>query len=191
MKKLIKLSDTYYIAVNDSEIKEDDWYWTPIKRSIEKCVKKVLAIKGGTNDVAQFKITHSTELLESIYNAEAHEIEDGNFRKVKPLSLSEVEEAINGYSVEKMADERFPEDGMHNNRMWQAQGFVKGFKAHQELVKDKLFTVEDMMDCFNAAREMSYKRPEWQHFSHYYEKKIAVKTEWDIEINEQGKITFL
>lgn len=51
MNKLIKVSDDHYIIVDDSEIKEGDWFWTPIKRSIEQCVKKLLIIKGGQNDI--------------------------------------------------------------------------------------------------------------------------------------------
>ena len=43
--------------------------------------------------------------------------------------------------VQKMADERFPEDGVHDNRMWQAVGFVKGYNKAKETYK---FTEEDL-----------------------------------------------
>ncbi len=57
MKKLeIIETPNYILAVSDEEIKVGDWYWTPIKRSIEQCIKKLLIIKGGSNDVEQLKI---------------------------------------------------------------------------------------------------------------------------------------
>ena len=111
MQKLIKLSDDHYIIVDDSEIKEGD-YWVyicPIN-GLDYGDNKDPIVKNNLSPTwfeklhdrkNYYKITHSTEPLESIYSAEAHEVEDGTFRKVKPLSLSEVEETINGYSVEK------------------------------------------------------------------------------------------
>lgn len=49
-----------YITDN-SEIKKGDWFYTPIKRSIEQCVRKLLIVKGGNNDVEQLKIILTTD----------------------------------------------------------------------------------------------------------------------------------
>lgn len=47
--------------LSDEEIKEGDWYYTPIKRSIEQCVKKILVIKDVKNDIQQLKIIATTD----------------------------------------------------------------------------------------------------------------------------------
>ena len=88
--KLIKLSETHYIVVDDSEIKEGDWYIDDannIRRSItsdkDYCVSR--------KDYK--KITRSTRPLseECIRcNGYCEQCVDGT----KPLSLSEVEEVI-------------------------------------------------------------------------------------------------
>ena len=61
-QKLIRISKTHYIIVDDSEKEDDDWCY--------------------------FVTT------------------------IKPLSISEVEEAIYGYSVEKMANEVIKKEGI-------------------------------------------------------------------------------
>ena len=47
--------------LSDEEIKEGDWYYTPIKRSIERCINKILVIKDGENDIQQLKIIATTD----------------------------------------------------------------------------------------------------------------------------------
>lgn len=73
--KLIKLSDTHYIVVDDSEIKDCYYY-----NSLDKAIR----FGNNLNHPYHHKIIHSTQPLEG----------------VELLSLPEVEEAINGYSVE-------------------------------------------------------------------------------------------
>lgn len=53
--KIIETED-YFLAVSDEEIKVNDWYWIPIKMSIEQCIRKILIIKEGVNDIKQLKI---------------------------------------------------------------------------------------------------------------------------------------
>lgn len=180
-QKLIKLSEKHYIIVDDSEIKEGDWYWTPIKRSIEQCIKKLLIIKDGQNDVEQFKITHSTQPLEDVL---PNPIMGKIYKNIKPLFLSEVEEAINGYDVEKMS--------LQNQEFWRnggdydtfELGYKEGFKAHQELVKDKLFTVNDLRKAIAFAWSSDNKT-----MGEIIE-SLLPKTEWDIEFVD-GKIKLL
>lgn len=57
--KETKFQELY--IVSDDEIKKSDWYYTPIKRSIEQCIKKLLIIKNGSNDIEQFKIIATTD----------------------------------------------------------------------------------------------------------------------------------
>ena len=70
--KLIKLLDTHYIGVDDSEIKP--------------C------------QPANVCMAHKTKICDKCGKYQG-------MRVIKPLSLSDVEEAIYGYSVEKMVKE--------------------------------------------------------------------------------------
>ena len=179
MKKLIKLSKTHYIVVDDSEIKEGDYHVAMriIKtngiRAIaytDKEQLEAIAKIGGAK-----KITHSTEPLYK-----------NDFWAIKELKLSEVEEAIHGFSVEKMVlnDNSFYRYGGDYDTF--EVGYKAGFKAHQELVKDKLFTIEDMRWAFESATDLS---PYYDSFDDFY-KTIAPKTEWDIEFVD-GKIKLI
>ena len=187
MKKLIKISDTHYIIADNSEIKEGDFYWTPIKRSIEQCVRKLLIIKNGQNDVKQFKITHSTqpELLGK-----------GWMKSVLPLLLSEVEEAINGYNVEKMSEEYKNKKGSIPTTTLEDEifklGYKDGFKAHQELVKDKLFTVEQLNEAIAEAWNSCEDNENEETYVEVHKRitqSLLPKTEWEVEItNDKIKL---
>lgn len=168
--KAIKLSDTHYIVVDDSEIEDGI------------CVRYILDVpyimfydKGV--EYKQFKITHSTEPIDG----------DGTgacFVNIKPLSLSEIEEAIYGYSVEKMAESKYTYKLSSNARK---KGFIEGFKAHQELTKDKLFTEKDVQKIIHwASLNEDVRLSEEEMF-----KSLLPKTEWNIEFDEQGKIKLI
>ena len=175
MSKLLKLSETHYIFVDDSEIREGDCY----------CFDKVDKQIWFGNFESMEKITHSTKPIER-YDHPAGGYE-GTFDKIKPLSLSEVEEVINGYSVEKMAEKFVIEKLKISSQAPGVMiGYIDGFKAHQELVKDKLFTIEDMRWAFESATDLS---PYYDSFDDFY-KTIAPKTEWDIEFVD-GKIKLI
>lgn len=162
--KLIKLTDTHYIIVDDSEKKEGDFVYhpevsqeytivNPLKEGDEKYSKGqhiaqgIYRHKPTTNEwyKKEKKITHSTQPLDRkclSCNGEDECIEC--ITLLKPLSLAEVEEAIYGYSVEKMALE-------YDGRMKLDVEFIRaafkgGFNKHKELTKDKLFTIEDIFD---------------------------------------------
>lgn len=185
--KLIKLNEQHYIVVDDSEIKENDWYWTPIKRSIEQCVKKLLIIKGGQNDIEQLKITHSTPIggLSAMLIA-----------GIRELSLSEVEEAINGYSVEKiypiLSFEEYlanpPHKESYASYVAHQKSKREGFNAHREFVKDKFFTTDDMELMFGlGAANHANGKPSFQEAI----QSLLPKTEWECSITPEGKIVLL
>ncbi len=176
MKKLIKLSDTHYIIVDDTEIKEGDIFIHPDK-TIERASRDLDG--RGLN-----KITHSTQPLE----LSTSHINTGkyHFDKIKYLSLSEVEEVINGYSVEKMAESKYPYKLSSNARK---KGFIEGFKTHQELVKDKLFTIEDLEKALSQA--FLACQDGYDITTKEIIQSLLPKTEWDIEIDKNNKITLL
>lgn len=174
MQKLIKLSETHYIIVDDSEIKEGDWIFR---------LEKVYQFKDDMpvyNPKAS-KITHSTQPLS----------DKPHYAEYDMLTLSEVEEAINGYSVEKMADSLFEKESHHilHPQHQMRECYIKGFNAHKELVKDKLFTVEDIRKILYAFE--TYEGDKFYASEVFDEvmKQFLPKTEWDVTFDEQGKIS--
>ncbi len=171
---LIKLNEQHYIVVDDSEIKEPfDGY----------CLDDEGNIRHGRSDLHTLllskKITHST-------------LPNKGMENVNFISLSEVEEAINGYSVEKMAKEEHQYNHKRIDEKSFRLGYEVGFKAHQELVKDKLFTIEDMK-LFAAELIGRYKSGKIQEFEDVQDiiESYLPKTEWEVEITPEGKIVLL
>lgn len=194
-QKLIKLSDTHYIIVDDSEIKSKDKFYDFTLKIINE------AWLDFGKHITCKKITHSTQPLEPYMEMADYSISK-TFGKIKQLSLSEVEEAINGYSVEKIAENliQFKQDGSYQTmridmNYEKRKGFIEGFKTHQELVKDKLFTGEDLANYLNYVEDnYHFHSDTWYDietdepvkratiFFNY--KKTLQKTEWDIEFDE-------
>jgi hypothetical protein len=177
MNKLIKLSDTHYIVVDDSEIKGDICLryvdGTPFVMMFDKGI-----------DAKQYKITHSTPIggLSSMLEA-----------GVKELSLSEVEELVNGYSVEKMADESTVLIQDIREKQNCKEFYISGFKAHQELTKDKLFTVEKAIQILEEESfgQGAVSRDEYKARVVFKLQSLLPSTEWDVEFDEHGKIKLL
>lgn len=225
MSKLIELSENHYIVVNDSEIKETGVY------AYHTILKKVDLIQslGIDNEYCKRykKITHLTHCLKcSSYDFNS--VGDFNnisyvcnncgneWKDIKPLSLSEVEEAINGYSVDdglkyvlSLPNSEYLSYGVQ--KMLE-DAYNKGFNAHKELVKDKLFTVEEIKSIIEWLNK-NYSKTEDElarpyedkgedlpdtFFKDAYEealnraiKPFLPKTEWDVTFDEQGKIKFI
>ena len=184
--KLIELSETHYIVVDDSEIKEGSWVINGNSKIFQYTKESI----SGINYCK--KITHSTEQIER-YDHPAGGYE-GTFDKIKPLSLSEVEEAINEYSVEKMAEE----NGNNYAHSYNPDIFIEGFKAHQELVKDKLFTEIDkqIADFKHDLRESTSTYVKLNCEGALFglkrlKQSLLPKTEWDVEFDEQGKLRLI
>lgn len=189
MSTLIKISDAHYIVVGENPDKMyEGWY--ELDSQIFNTSKYML--QNGCRVV-----THSTQPLEEVvwWERETRKSKLG-FDKIKPLSLSEVEETVYGYSVEKMAEERGK--NKFGTQLY-IDYFTEGFKAHQELSKDKLFTVDDMRNAFNAGSKRTYiceadgkdkkcycKSDDDCDHRYYLEfedyiKSILPPTEWDVE----------
>ena len=194
MQKLIKLSDTHYIIVDDSEIQEGNkpcYCYNSIKATWDNDI----IFYQGTMPMYHYKgfkkITHSTQPLGTLLNASSHKQMHVIEREIKLIPLSEVEETVCGYSVEKMAIKKYgiknplnDEDERYYNShgVAIAEGYVSGFKAHQELVKDKLFTVEQIKKYHNIMCLAGNVKGE------EYLRSLLPKTEWDVEFDEQGKL---
>ena len=188
MSKLLKLSDTPYIVVDDSEIKEGDWCVYKTGEIIQYLVKL------NTDNLR--KITHSTEPIER-YDHPAGGYE-GIFDKIKQLPLSEVEEVINGYSVEKMAEKFVIEKLKISSQAPGVMiGYIEGFKAHQELVKDKLFSLATVEGCMMSIANWIVKNNITSgteiltKMVEISESLLLPKTEWEVEFDEQGKLKLI
>lgn len=203
MQKAIKLSDTHYIVVDDSEIKdgEKDFYILANDRdkTLINCIEKVIECKIDPNVgkvlVLSYgylyvnegkKITHSTEPLEPSLRSDDNTLKDFVF--IKPLSLSEIEEAINGYSAEKLVTVKY---GTNPYNTEGKEGYKEGFKAAMELVKDKLFTIEDMDQAYINGINDSSSIGNKKKMREEYLQSLLPKTEWNIEFDEQGKIKLI
>lgn len=131
-----------------------------------------------------FKITHSTMPLEIRSN-------EYTFVKIKPLSLSEIEEAINGYSLEKMYNKPTKVD---NTKCGEAfldghfYGFEEGFNAYKELVKDK-FSLEEIGGALKELSKPQYKFDSKTTFKDLLYKQR--KTEWEVTFDKQGKLKLI
>jgi len=191
MQKLIKLSDTHYIVVDDSEIKEGDWtnkgklkYFTKDGAVFYNFPNEEYSETYWLLDKVK-KITHSTQPLYK-----------NDFWAIQELKLSEVEEAINGYSVEKMAERgvgRMTSSTII--RDYELNAYEKGFNAHKELVKDKLFNVEDVENILIKFHKMNMAYLTGKEDDNLdikdFINTVLPKTEWECTITPEGKIVIL
>lgn len=109
------------------------------------------------------------------------------------IALEEIEEAINGYSLIDNAQEvanLLYDSERHKDSSIKglfSVAYQEGFKAHQELNKDKLFTITDMIRAMRYASEITNNK--LNNIKNYIE-ALLPKTEWDVEIID-GKIKIL
>lgn len=185
--KLIKLSESHYIIVDDSEIKIGDYAIHNNKEYREKYNElPILCTESNCLSIQEHwnKVTHSTFLI----NESTQPDTEFYWNTIKEISLSEVEELIYGYSVEKMAEK----ECIGNQAK---RGFNKGFQAAMELKKDKMFTVEDMRKMYNMScgkiglGELFDQTENNKRFDDFL-KPILPKTEWEVEIIN-GKIKLI
>jgi hypothetical protein len=211
--KLIKLSDTHYVVVDDSEIKEgiicllDNNVGMSSGFEIKVCLEA--DVENGEYTFSEDDgylfttgrcnvITHSTQTL-------IRDEERGytSMLGVKNIPLSDIEEVVNGYSVEKMInnllDEAFGDSPqyMSDSKSLLKDFYIEGFKAHQELVKDKLFTIEDIRKVLKLSwlevydNRLKISESTRESFEDNLIQSLLPKTEWDIEITPEGKIKLI
>lgn len=193
MSKLLKLSENHYIIVDDSKKGQRGYNYNFGLSKVDKLEYDYESHSTEWN-VCRL-ITHSTQPLETVKTVTGDKLV---FYKIKPLSLSEVQELIYGYSVKEMREDATNLRILKRKTPSQTarqyfDGYVEGFNAHKELMKDKLFTVDDMINCFNAARQTSGMNQRNQLGKKYqkpmdYIQLLIPKTEWQVEFDEQGKL---
>lgn len=182
-KKLIKLSDTHYVVVDDSEIKEGDWSYDVVDKEIF-CVYSINKVSGIIRSKSHTTVLDSCKKI--THSNIGHLYQDS----IKPLSISEVEEAIYGYSVNKMAENStlLIQDNREKHNC--KEFYISGFKAHQELTKDKLFTIEDL-ELLISLNEDDFDRGKGKYIlEEFIDDFKSEKTEWNIELVD-GKIKLI
>ncbi len=189
--KLRKLTNDHYIITSDDNISEGDWVINNLDKLIGQTIRPISEAE--IKDKEYSKITHSTQPLDKDIHGFGYWTKD-----ITPLSLPEVKEAINGYSVEKMGLQNFKDnDDGFTSFQDRIEGFVAGFETHQELVKDKLFTLQNLFDYSQLICEKLPKLKQLQtsqaddygrnldvilKIQDEFTQSLLPKTEWDIEI---------
>jgi hypothetical protein len=187
MQKLIKINEDHYIVVDDAEIEKGDFVYCS-REGFEPILQQEVNPEGVNKDTCMLKITHSTQPLEG---------DDFTswFDYIKPLSLSEVEEAINGYSVEKMAWDEIQKITQEKSEAlsvlpYIGNGYIRGFNAYKELVKDKLLiTDKDLFNFLYFAKTHSQYSD--KAIVDEFIKSLLPKTEWEVTFDEQGKLKLI
>lgn len=192
--KLIKLTEEHYVIVDDSEIKETDWC-VYFKQDMNDLLDVTFIFQAGSIELDSAnklgvvcgekiyvyvndckKITHSTKPL----------INKPKNQPYNTLILSEVEELIYGYSVEKMANTQW--GNVHRSGVL---GYIEGFKADMEITKDKLFTIEDMKQALITMGLITSKNPQGSAYKIDGIIQSILKTEWDVEFDENNKLRLI
>jgi hypothetical protein len=181
MLRLIKINEVQYTVVDETGVKT-----LPYKSLFFDTNSRLVGqYFQGDVDVCWRKITHSTQPLEE------YEHPDGGyefvFNKIQPLSLSEVEELVYGYSVKKMADNQLgglpPAVGAY-------EAYIRGFKAHQEIVKDK--NKESIQLLTNITEWCSFmEQPIIGNQAQRALDLLLPHAEWNVEFDENGKLKLI
>ena len=190
MSKLLKLSETHYIIVDDSEIKEGDLNIPSDFSKIEDVSvtsKEDLEIVNDRQN-GYLKITHSTQPLESYIRADGKEIKV--FVTIREIYLSEVEEVINCHSVDTKASEWIDK----NSHKWSNNtdevgdnygSFMEGYNQCLRDNADKKYTEEDVLKAIKLSKEdRCYNREALF-------KQLAPQTIWEVTFDEQGDLKLL
>jgi hypothetical protein len=176
---LKKLAEDFYIIVDNSEITSTGYYYDYTHNKIMEGVYL------DSSDGNCKNITHATQLLNTSFN---------DWFDVTLIPLSEVEEAIYGYSVEKMANTQW--GNVHRTGVL---GYIEGFKAHRKLIKDKLlsthlyFNNNHLEWVYNRMIEIHGENPNYDYMIKFKEiiQSLLPKTEWDVEFDENGKLKLI
>lgn len=188
---LKKINDNHYVILADEKTLSNNGDWYLSHPDYNKAVQWTMPKNTQHEDKQVWinKILYSTQPLEHGTEPFADGVQYVKvFNKIKPLSLSEVEEAINGCSLDNKIAKH-----LEKNHIEASPKRVQVVKSLvEELVKDKLFAVEQLYTAFSCGR--TYEKSNHQGVGQSelvdYIKSLE-KTEWDVEITPEGKIVLL
>lgn len=199
MSKLIKISDTHYIIVDNSNIKNSDWYYDSTDKD------GLLPIYRRTQDLKYYsgclKITHSTEPLEkdTSYSG-SQERPVLHYCDIVQITIAEIEEVIYGYNVQDLILKKIQSIDNQLSLLTLghlSEGAYIGFGIHRELTKDKLFTLDDMKQAHRSGIEYGkclYSQSNYNHelavTTEQYIQSLLLPEEWNIKFIN-GKIKLI
>lgn len=187
-QKLIKINEQHYVIVDESlEIKENSYFFA--NKGLRYCIRvdknttcSFITLNKNGQEEGHFHTWKGIVIYSTLF-----------LHDVPLIALEEIEEAINGYSLIDNAQE--VADLLYNPEKHKdssikglfSVAYQEGFQAHQELSKDKLFTITDMIRAMRYASEITNNK--LKYIKDYIE-ALLPKTEWDVEIID-GKIKLL
>jgi len=192
--KLIKIKEDHYVVVDDSEIKEGDYYFSKISDNVFRRSNGGHWIENYDKKMYQ-KITHSTQPLEcdKMWTPVGGKQWMCNTMlccgkilnpKTKPISLQEVKELIGEVDVEKKAEEltkhlTFPDE--------RKEGIIIGYNQAIEDNKEKKYTEEDLKKAyFEGKSYVADTPPYFDNFEEFIQ-SLQPKTSWEVELVD-GKL---
>jgi hypothetical protein len=106
---------------------------------------------------------------------------------VSKLSLKNCEAIANGYDLDELALYAYePETSVKHSAMYKylaMRFFKEGFQKALELNNTKIYTLEDMMNCWNKALTFQNHK---ELFGYHIQS--LQQTEWDVEIERENII---
>lgn len=184
--KLIKLSEEHYIVVDDSEIKQGDWYYIPRTHSVYQCEEDPTELNLERH-VGTAKVTHSTQKL---YANDFWAIRELKLSEVKELlGVVDVEKKVKGY-VEELIDCKSVKE---SERTWiSAICHQMYIQAHEEN-KERKYTEDDLRKAIDMAQKESWDEGGYLGKEHEPDEIIQTlqpKTEWEVEFVD-GRLTLV
>jgi hypothetical protein len=187
MYPMIKIGEHFYITNNDTIKDVRDYYqrWIIEKQCILNRLPDYLT------DLSECKlITHSTHPLMDVIH----------------IKISDIEELVYGYNVEKLADmeeynqyqnsDDFGVSGVYSGVDFNI-GYQMGFRAGASTNNDKLFSMDELEthltnfvnDFTHFKYRGNYTDIVNQFVSSVKSQKYNTLTKWDVNIDENNKIT--
>ena len=186
--KLIKINTDHYIIVDNSEIKEGDWFIDSLGIRQVTSFAGVMVVK----DITHIKkITHSTQPFNCNCSNKGYRLDTNCaernhcFDKIQYLSLQEVKELIGEVDVKKKAKEYVGWWDEHDDQ--DVKLFTRGYNQALEDNKDKKYTEEDIDKAYWAG--MQFVGEDKGSFGEFIQ-SLQPKTEWEVEMID-GKLKLM
>lgn len=175
--KLIKITDEYYVIVDDSEIKDNDWV------ADFRLDGRILISKWNEEDSEDGlffdakKITHSTQPM-------THGVvKEGQITGVTAISLQEVKELIGEVDVKSKGENYSTTHEDVSDKLGKylvGACFQDGYYTALEDNKEKKYTEDDLHNLLRARRQL-YSHTDVNVVRDFIQ-SLQPKTEWEVEI---------
>jgi hypothetical protein len=191
--KLIKINTDHYIIVDNSEIKEGDWFIDSLGIRQVTSFAGVMVVK----DITHIKkITHSTQPFNCNCSNKGYRLDTNCaernhcFDKIQYLSLQEVKELIGEVDVKKKAEEFIGckyDDIEDSIGQIGYDSFIRGYNQALEDNKDRKYTEKDIDKAYWAG--MQFVGEDKGSFGEFIQ-SLQPKTEWEVEMVD-GKLKLM